>query len=195
MNHDPGAGIAGVAHVARAGPLATDYDSGMATLYVMRHAKSSWDTGDPDHERPLNDRGRRQSLDAAEYLLSRGTPIERVLCSTSTRTRQTWHRLVDGGVTADEVTFHEEIYESTPADVLPLLRALPDDVATALLVGHFPCVTELVVELAVDDDHPAWEPLLAKFVTSGIATLEFDVPWSGLGPQTASLVDFVAPGR
>lgn len=166
----------------------------MYTLLVMRHAKSDWTTGDADHGRPLNGRGRRQGLAAAEHLVEY-SPIDRVLCSTSRRTRQTWQRVADGGVAAGEVTFHEEIYESTPADVAPLLQALPDGARTVLLVGHFPCVTQLVLELALHDDHPTWTPVLSKFVTSGIATLELRKPWAELARHSGRLVDFVAPGR
>lgn len=167
----------------------------MHKLLVMRHAKSSWDTGAVDHERPLNGRGRRQALAAGQVVAADHGPIDRTLCSTSKRTRETLQRLQDGGADAGTVTFHEEIYESTVDDVLPLITALPDDASTVLLIGHYPCVTELVVHLAARDGHPRWDLLLEKFVTSGIATLEFEAPWSELRARSGRLLDFVAPGR
>lgn len=165
----------------------------MPTLFVMRHAKSAWDTGAADHERPLNDRGRRQALAAASFLAD--DEVDRVLCSTSKRTRQTLQRLIDGGFSAGEITFHEEIYASGLGDIMPLFQLLPDDVETTLLIGHWPGVEDLVSSLAVLDCHTGWDRVLSKFVTSAIATLQFDGSWSALAPQTATLVDFVTPGR
>lgn len=165
----------------------------MPTLFVMRHAKSAWDTGAADHERPLNDRGRRQALAAASFLADH--EVDRVLCSTSTRTRQTLQRLIDGGFSAGGITFHPEIYGSRVGDIMPLLQGLPDDVGTTLLIGHWPGVEDLVSALAAMDFHPGWDRVLTKFVTSAIATLKFEGSWSALAPQTAALVDFVTPGR
>ncbi len=167
----------------------------MPILHVMRHAKSDWDTGDVDHARPLNSRGRRQALEAADHFVANRIEVDRVLCSTSVRTRQTLQRLLDGGLTAREISFHDEIYGATVADVMPLLRGLPDDASTALLIGHWPGVEDLVAALAVVDQHPGWSRLLEKFVTSAIAVIEFDGSWADLAPQQATLTDFVAPER
>lgn len=167
----------------------------MPKLLVMRHAKSAWDTGDVDHARPLNSRGRRQALEAADYFLTDGIEVDHVLCSTSVRTRQTLERLLEGGITAHDVTFHDEIYGATAADVMPLLRGLPDEASTVLFLGHWPGVEDLVVDLAVTDQHPGWGRLLEKFVTSAIAVIEFDGSWAELSSQQATLSDFVVPQR
>lgn len=160
----------------------------MNTLLVLRHAKSAWDTGDVDHERPLNGRGRRQGFAAGEYLAAHHPRVDRVLCSTSRRTRQTLQRAIDGGLVAGEITFHEEIYEAGVVDILSLLRELPDDVRTALVVGHWPGVELLVSRLARSG-------AVERFVTSAVATLEFDVAWADLAAGVARLTDYVAPGR
>lgn len=165
------------------------------TLFVMRHAKSARDTGDIDHERPLNGRGRRDAFVAAAVLeraLDR-KPLDRVLSSTSTRTHETWERVQDGGLTATKVTFHDDIYESSPDDVLPHVWALPQSVTTALVLGHFPCVEELVRRLAPHEASEAWARLDTKFPTSAIATLTFTGDWTGLDNQVAHLKNFVIP--
>lgn len=166
----------------------------MPTLLVMRHAKSAWDTGRPDHQRPLNGRGYRNAHEMAAHLAPHH-PIDRVLCSTSQRTRETLARLQDGGLQATEITFHDDIYEAAVSDILPLLRFLSDDADTVLLIGHWPGVEDLVLHLARRDDNQAWEPLLSKFVTAAVATIELDGPWSGLAPGRGRLVDFVTPRR
>jgi phosphohistidine phosphatase SixA len=60
------------------------------TLYLLRHAKSSWQ--DPtlaDHDRPLASRGRRASSVIADHLRRQQITPTLVLCSSSTRTRET----------------------------------------------------------------------------------------------------------
>ena len=161
----------------------------MLTLIIMRHAKSSWKTGHIDHDRPLNGRGRRQGFAGGRWLLEHHPAIDAVLCSTSKRTRQTLERLVDARVDPLSVSFHEEIYESTPADMLPLLRKVPDEDRTVLLIGHYPGVELLINALG--------DALAERFVTSGIAVLEINGRWKDLGTAGAKarLTTFVAPGR
>ena len=62
----------------------------MLSLYLLRHAKSSWsDPALPDHERPLSPRGRRDAKRIADHLLELGIEPALVLCSTAARTRET----------------------------------------------------------------------------------------------------------
>src|SRR5437763_11388296 len=59
-------------------------------LFVLRHAKSSWD--DPalaDHDRPLAARGWRAVKTLAEHVRTSGIKPALVLCSSSRRTRET----------------------------------------------------------------------------------------------------------
>lgn len=59
-------------------------------LFVLRHAKSSWD--DPKlkgHDRPLASRGRRAVKVLHEYLRSSGIEPALMLCSTARRARET----------------------------------------------------------------------------------------------------------
>ncbi|WP_087001973.1 histidine phosphatase family protein [Gulosibacter sp. 10] len=163
------------------------------TLYVMRHAKSSWQTGEADHERPLNERGRRDALVAGEYFASLPQPLDRVLSSSARRTRQTWSRILDGGAEAGTVTYHDEIYESSPADVLPLLRNLDADIRSSLVIGHFPCVSLLVRALATPDEHPGWNAIDHNYPTAAISAIAFDADWTDLDEGIGRLDDFVVP--
>ncbi|MFK0293496.1 SixA phosphatase family protein [Streptomyces sp. NPDC090442] len=62
-------------------------------LIVLRHAKSAWPEGVPDHERPLAGRGRRDAPAAGRWLWQQHCAPDVVLCSTSRRTRETWARV------------------------------------------------------------------------------------------------------
>ncbi len=163
----------------------------MGMLLVMRHAKSGRAIGVADHDRPLNDRGQRDAWAAGEMLA--GYPIDRVLCSTSIRTRQTWSQALLGGAPQAVVDYLPGLYEAGLADLRQPLRILPRAVSTALLIAHFPGVIELVEHLAIPDDHPAWHAIAAGYPTSAIAVLRFDCPWPALDAGTCRLVDYRIP--
>ena len=117
-------------------------------LIVMRHAKSSWDSGAPtDHARPLARRGQKAAPQVAEAIDSRGWSPEHVLSSDSARTRQTWERM--SRRFGDEVTvdFRRLLYHAGIFELAEALAAVPDDVATVLALGHNPGWQEVVATL------------------------------------------------
>lgn len=105
-------------------------------LVVMRHAKSSWkDESLRDHERPLNKRGRRDAPRIGAELAQLGWVPQRVISSDATRTRQTFE-LIAEPLGEPEVRFTGELYLAGPNEVETVLRELPDEVETALVLGH-----------------------------------------------------------
>ncbi len=162
-------------------------------LVILRHSKSSWAEPEPDHARPLNKRGHRDGRAAGEWLAENIGPVDRVLCSTAARTRLTWERAQAGGVTAKEVHYHDDIYETQVPDFEHLIRRIPESVGSALFIGHWPGVVELAHHFGVEDEHPGWAQLNRKFPTSAIAVLEFDTPWATLAEHKGRLKDFVIP--
>lgn len=165
----------------------------MVTLLVMRHAKSSWNTGVEDSLRPLNKRGRRQGNAAGQYLAEQHPAIDTVLCSPSTRTRQTWQLVQDAGIDGP-VTYVDDINEAGVTNLIAAVRTLGDG-ETVLLIGHFPGAHDHVEYLAESDGSQAWEKLDDGFVTSSIATLTIPVPWGRVNEGCGRLTSFVAPGR
>ncbi|WP_026925701.1 SixA phosphatase family protein [Granulicoccus phenolivorans] len=164
------------------------------TLIAMRHAKSSWAEHLPDHDRPLAARGRRDGVAAGNWLASRGLHPDLVLCSGAVRTRQTWERVYAGGVRAGTVEYTDALYDADPAEVLTLLRRVPDTVQTLLVIGHNPTTEQLVARLARGTGNPDWWASMArKFPTSAIAVLEVPGSWAELAPGRANLSCYEVP--
>ena len=110
----------------------------MKRLIVMRHAKSSWDTDAPnDHKRPLNKRGQRAAMAVGAHLKASVWVPERVIASDSARTTETW-RLAAPHLGRVGVELSRDLYHAGPAAVKEHLGGLPDDVTTALVLGHNP---------------------------------------------------------
>ena len=108
-------------------------------LIVMRHAKSSWDSpSDSDHQRPLNDRGRRDAPRVAKHLASIGWQPQHVLSSDAERTRETASLLLrewEDGVAAE---FSENLYLAGAQELETELGAISEEVDTLLVLGHNP---------------------------------------------------------
>jgi phosphohistidine phosphatase len=164
------------------------------TLVLLRHAKSSWDTNEPDHKRPLAARGRRDAKAVGRYLADQRLQPDVVLCSTALRTRQTWDRAVKGGAWAGEVRYLDEIYDASVTELVGVLRDAPAEARSVLLLGHAPGIPRLMDYLAIRrSDSPVWERAEQNFPTSGVAVLALDAPWSDVGEATAELTAFEAP--
>src|SRR5437773_2595123 len=108
------------------------------TLYLLRHAKSSWE--DPrlaDHDRPLAPRGRRASKAIGEYLRRQSRTPRLVLCSSSERTRETLKRISAGLGGGPEVLIEERLYTASAGALLERLHELDARLESVMLIGHW----------------------------------------------------------
>jgi phosphohistidine phosphatase len=163
----------------------------MGTLYLLRHAKSSWD--DParaDHDRPLAPRGLRAARRMARHLREAGVAPDLVLCSSAVRARQTLE-LVQPALGDAAVRVEDGLYAATADRLLERLRALPEPVRSVMLVGHNPGLQDLALDLAARGSR--LPELAAKLPTGALVTLRTDGPWATLETGAAELVDLVAP--
>jgi phosphohistidine phosphatase len=164
----------------------------MRRLLLLRHAKSSW--SDPtarDHERPLNDRGRRAAPLVGDYLRREDLVPDLVLCSSARRTCETLARLELPDTTA--IVVDRDLYLAHPETVIDLVRGATDSVATLMVVGHNPTTHELALDLAGGGDPDALVAMGQKFPTAALAVLTVDGSWASLDHGTATLDRFVTP--
>ena len=168
------------------------------TLFVLRHAKSSWDDpGLGDHERPLAPRGRRTALQIAAYLRAHEIAPALVLCSPARRTVQTLEAVAPGGKTLIE----PELYAASASALLARLRQVPNVTTSVMLIGHNPGLQMLVLALAGDRtrtrtrtrEDPTRAAVANKFPTAALATLSLDGGWSDLQAGGAELTGYVRP--
>jgi phosphohistidine phosphatase len=160
-------------------------------LFLLRHAKSSWDDpGLDDHDRPLAPRGRQASALIAEHIRRARIGPVLVLCSSARRTRETLERVMPA-LDPVEVRFERELYGASFEDLLQRLHEVPDEVESVMVLGHQPAIQELALHLAGEGSE--LERVRAKFPTAALATLTFTGEWSELGHQSAELIAYVKP--
>ncbi|MGW4346220.1 SixA phosphatase family protein [Streptomyces sp. NPDC004690] len=164
-------------------------------IVLFRHAKADWPQV-TDHERPLAERGRQDAPVAGRKLADSGVSFDLALCSTATRTRETWKLAVHELPHRPKTVYEERIYEASPGELIAVLNETPDDVQNVILIGHNPGMQGLTEVLAGSAEGDARERMSARgFPTAAFAVLTFDGSWKTLEPGTATLSDYWAPSK
>ena len=163
-------------------------------LFLVRHAKSSWDDPDLlDHDRPLARRGEKACERLAVHLREQRIAPELVLCSSSTRTRQTLDRIASGFGETPEIRIEDELYGASASALLERVASVPGATSSVMVVAHNPGLEELALSLARPG--ALRDELKVKFPTGALAALAFETGWNALGPEGAELTAFVTPRR
>jgi phosphohistidine phosphatase len=148
------------------------------TLILLRHAKSDWSGGEADIDRPLAQRGRRQAPEAGRWLAAHIDSIDLAVVSPANRARSTWDLASAELAVRPPTRIDERVYAASDDELLTVLRELPDDVATVVLVGHNPGIEDLASRLTGE-----W----ASMPTSALAVITLSGSWSSAGHHPAVL--------
>ncbi len=167
----------------------------MKTIFLLRHAKSSWEDGSlSDHDRPLDERGRAAAPRVGAHMQSAGHLPDLVLCSTATRTRQTLDAVLSELEMEPAIEFQEDLYLAGPGEMLELVASVSDTVESLLLVGHNPGTGVLAAALSGEGPPEAVHLMRAKFPTAGLAIIELSVDrWKDVESGCGTLKEFVRP--
>ncbi len=117
----------------------------MRTLFLIRHAKSSWDNpGLRDFNRPLNDRGLHDAPLMAQLLVKHGIKPDLLVSSPAKRALTTALFFAEAfGIEGDAVVQAQDIYEASLQDIIHIIGNLPDTAHTIMLFGHNPTLTDV----------------------------------------------------
>lgn len=167
----------------------------MKTLYLLRHAKSSWkNAGLDDIDRPLNKRGQRAAEVIGEHMRERQIAPAQVLCSPSQRTRETLERIERALPAALPVRYEKALYLAQALVLLRRVRRTSDSLASLMIIGHNPGLEELAMMLTDHGNGSAGERLVGKFPTGALATLSAELDhWHDLDTDGAKLRGFFVP--
>src|SRR5271170_5177908 len=120
----------------------------MRRLLLLRHAKAIPSTGRHDHERPLIERGRRDAAAIAAFVAKIRVIPDLVIYSSAERTRETAAIVVKAWPSRIESRAEPSLYDATRSAIHAIVRALPDTVASVMLIGHNPGIADLANVLA-----------------------------------------------
>jgi phosphohistidine phosphatase len=124
----------------------------MKKLYLVRHAKSSWDNVEmDDFDRPLNDRGEKDAPYMAKLLKHRDVVPDRMITSPATRALSTCLAFAKVlNFDKKKIITEPKLYHAGPDTILKVLSSLPehkDKEDVVFLFGHNPGITEFANEL------------------------------------------------
>ncbi|CAN1542987.1 SixA Phosphohistidine phosphatase SixA [Paracoccaceae bacterium] len=164
----------------------------MKRLILTRHAKSSWDDPlTPDHDRPLNERGKAAAADLGQWLASRDYVPGEVLCSDSLRTRKTFSGIAPALPGAPVLELKPALYHAGPDVMMAVLRHATAD--TVMMIGHNPGIAEFAARLVA---HAPVGPDFARYPTGATLVVDFDLAdWGQLAFGTGVTVDFIVPNE
>lgn len=162
----------------------------MKSLFLLRHAKSSWD--DPelkDFERPLSERGLWDVPTMAARFLENHKTVDCIICSPAVRAKTTAALFAENtAFPVDDVSSNPELYFAGSSMFLKAASFVDEHCDSAMLVGHNPAITEFVNAMANAD--------IDNIPTCGLVELTLPISsWSDIQFGGASLIDFDYPKK
>lgn len=157
-------------------------------LYIIRHAKSDWNSGEEDFDRTLNNRGEQQSKALGEYLHSKNLQPDLIICSAAKRTVLTSLNIAEElKYPFSKIQKEQSIYEAHYEQYLPVIWGVDNKLNALFIVGHNPGVSNLVYALTGE---------YLDFKTSCVAQISFEVDsWEKVLPSSGSLKQFIIPSQ
>ena len=158
----------------------------MLELLILRHAKSSWaNPGMKDHQRPLNERGRKAAARMGRLIRENDLVPDLILSSDSTRTKETVRLCSESSGFNGSIRFMNELYHASCESLLTAAQSA-EEARRVLLVAHNPGMEDLVELLG---------GTFEIFPTAALAYVRFEIDsWADAsGPLNAELINLWRP--
>ena len=158
----------------------------MKTLYVLRHAKSSWDDAElTDFDRPLNQRGETTAPFIGEFMAANGFEPQVIVSSPAVRARETARLAQEAAHFTADIIHDERIYEASPRTLQTVASSIDDRFESAMLVGHNPGMEGFVRLMSGRSE---------EMQTAALAVIDLDIErWSDIDSGLGSLRRMVRP--
>ncbi|HTT98933.1 MAG TPA: histidine phosphatase family protein [Rhizomicrobium sp.] len=169
----------------------------MKRLLLLRHGKAEGQAAD-DKKRALIARGKSDSIRMGRFLREDAYVPDLILCSDSTRTRQTLDAVLPELHAKPDIKYLAELYLAEPELVLSLARKTNDKIPSLMVVGHNPGLEQCALALAAvpleKKLRKRYDVMDEKFPTCALAVIDFEVErWRDVTPGRGDLDAFVRP--
>jgi phosphohistidine phosphatase len=162
----------------------------MKTLYLVRHAKSSWKFPNlDDFERPLNNRGRKNAPFMGKVLKKLKVAPNLVIASPANRASMT-ARMIAAAINypLENIRYSEAIYEFSEKALIHVVKKIDDDVNKAMVVGHNPAINGLANYIS--------DQAIGNIPTCGAICVELDISsWANVNAHCGKLKFFEFPKK
>lgn len=164
----------------------------MPRLLLLRHAKAAG--GEPDFERPLASQGRRAAGLVGEHLARHHLLPDRVLSSSSRRTRETLAALLPHCSSDADIKLLRALYEPAAGHYLAQISRHGGTAQTLLVIGHNPAMQDTAALLIGAGSTDLKDEVTSRFPTAGLAVIDFDrIRWDEVEARSGRIVAFFRP--
>ena len=144
----------------------------------------------PDFDRPLDGRGRTDTVWMARWAVEAGVVPDLVVSSPAARARETAEGFCrEAGLPVAAVRWRESIYDAHLSGLLEVLAETSAESRRVMLVGHNPGFELLAGLLAHGDPHRV------RLATAAAARIRMPEDWSELEPGDGEMVGVVRPPK
>lgn len=158
----------------------------MKHLYLLRHAKSSWDDDAiADFDRPLNQRGLTAAPFMGELMARRAMSPELIISSPAKRAMQTAILVQGSSGLHGPMRYDERIYEASIQTLRSVVSQISDAISSVLIVGHNPGMEGIIRYLTGD---------LIPMPTAALAVITLSVEsWAEITADRGVLTEVYRP--
>ncbi len=158
----------------------------MKTLYILRHAKSSWNNSDlADFDRPLNERGLETAPFMGNIIYENHFQPDLIISSPAKRAAQTAILVRASAQIESEIRYDEKIYEASSRCLLQIISEQNDNLESLMLVGHNPGFEELLKNLTGE---------FQEMPTAALAVIDLQIEsWSKTAANCGTLRVLMRP--
>lgn len=140
----------------------------MKTLYMARHAKSSWKHDVIDHQRPLKTRGESDAALVSNQVKQEIEPPHKIISSDATRALSTANYFKEAFEVSDEdFSTNHDLYDFAGQNVINIIKGLSSSLDRVMIVGHNHAFTSIANMLG--------NRYIDNLPTCGFLAIEFDV--------------------
>ena len=158
----------------------------MKNLFLLRHAKSSWDNAAlVDFDRPLSKRGISNAILLSKYIQKNSISFDLVLSSPSERTQSTLDLVLSSFDPIPTTTFKESIYHASASSLSQLIKEQDDEINNLLIIGHNPGL-HILIETLINES-------IVKFPTCGFVKITNSNQWKDLDAAILNLELLITP--
>tara|TARA_Y100000589_G_C26941061_1_gene542414 strand:- start:4 stop:543 length:540 start_codon:yes stop_codon:yes gene_type:complete len=170
-------------------------------LILLRHAKSYWGEngrfqykGD-DHDRPLNERGRKTKKLMSQYFLDKNISVDFIFSSTAKRATETLLPFKNKLISHFGYETNKKLYTFNYYDLLTFTKRINDKYQKVMLISHNPGIQDFCLEYVINkQNNPDFEKLKQKFPTCAVAILLANTKnWSSIDKKGFELKKFIIP--
>ena len=156
----------------------------MKEIIFVRHAKSSWDDGVTDRERPIKKRGINDSHLVSNEFRNINFIPDAIYSSPAKRARKTCKIFLENlNIQVQEMRIEEDIYDFGGNQLINFIKSLDNSLNKVMIFGHNHAFTSIVNSFG--------SKYVDNVTTSGLVWITFEIDvWKELKKGTTVLTIF-----